>query len=123
MNGNSFLLDTNIVIYLLQGDATLAEILDNKDANISFITELELYGFRNLDQQERTKIDLFLSECSIIDIHPEIKQLVIELRNNHKIKLPDAIVAATALYLDIPLITADKGFLDISNLTLVFYEK
>lgn len=42
MNGNNLLVDTNIVIYLLSGDKTIADLLDKKKIYISFITEIEL---------------------------------------------------------------------------------
>jgi predicted nucleic acid-binding protein len=42
MRGNSFLLDTNIILYLLDGKSELAEILDGTTVYISFISELEL---------------------------------------------------------------------------------
>ena len=48
MNGNKLFIDTNIILYLLNGDITLAEILNNKQIYISVITELELFSFRNI---------------------------------------------------------------------------
>ena len=36
-----------------------------------------------------------------------------------KIKLPDAIIAATAIHYNLPLLSADKGFKNISGLTLI----
>ena len=56
MNGNRFLLDTNIILYLLHGDQTLADILEGKQAYVSFITEVELYGFKTLSAEEKDKI-------------------------------------------------------------------
>ena len=41
MNGNNLFLDTNIILYLLNGDQTLADLLDGKKLYISVITELE----------------------------------------------------------------------------------
>lgn len=46
MNGNKLLLDTNIILYLLNGDNTLVDILQGKTPYISFITELELFSFK-----------------------------------------------------------------------------
>ncbi len=50
MSGNSYLLDTNIVLYLLAGDKRLADILNDQIINISFITELELLSYKGLPQ-------------------------------------------------------------------------
>lgn len=44
MNGNKLFLDTNVILYLLGGDETLAIFLDKKQLYISVITELELLG-------------------------------------------------------------------------------
>jgi predicted nucleic acid-binding protein len=45
-----------------------------------------------------------------------------DLKQAYPIKLPDALIAATAIYLDIPLLTFDKGFKNISELQLIFWE-
>lgn len=61
----------------------------------------------------------FLSECYIVDIEPNIKDLTIDIRSKGKIKLPDAVIAATAIYFDLPLFTMDKGFNRINDLNTV----
>ena len=122
MSGNSLLIDTNIALYLLNGDETIAELLKGIDVYISFISELELLGFQDLSQEERPLIEEFLSNCIIVELNQSIKKLTIELKQNHKIKLPDAIIAATSKYMNIPLISADKGFEKISELQFIKYE-
>ena len=123
MNGNKLFLDTNILLYLLQGDETLTHSLDNKQFYISFITQLEILSFSNLTKSSEKLINELLSECVIIDINSEIKRGAIELRKNYKLKLPDCLVAATAQYLDLPLITADSDFQKIEELKLIYYER
>ncbi len=110
MNGNSLLIDTNIALYLLNGDTTIAEILDGQDVYKSSIPEFALLGFQDLKKQALLLIEEFLSSCIIIDINQTIKRITIELKQNHKLKLPDAIIAATSKYMNLPLISADKGF-------------
>lgn len=56
MNGNNILLDTNIVLYLLNGEDTLIPLLEEKNLFISFITQLELLGSRNLNPSDILKI-------------------------------------------------------------------
>ncbi|MEM9339367.1 MAG: type II toxin-antitoxin system VapC family toxin [Bacteroidota bacterium] len=123
MNGTNLLLDTNIILYLLDGDETLVEILDEKHVYVSFITELELYGFKKLTLIEKQKIDKVLSACTVIDVNAGIKNATIEIRKNYKVKLPDGLIAGTALYFDMPLLSADKGFQNIKSLDLINYEK
>ncbi len=64
-----------------------------------------------------------MADCSIIDINSEIKKSVIKLRKSYKIKLPDAIIAATALSLNIPFMSADKQLKKLSELNIIFYDK
>ena len=123
MSGNKLLLDTNIILYLLGGDTTLVDILEGKQVYVSFITELELYSFKGLSSLEKTKIDVLLSSCSVIDITAGIKSKTVEIRQSYKLKLADSIIAGTALYLDVPLITADSDSKKIEELRLLHYEK
>jgi len=110
MNGNSLLLDTNIALYLLDGDQTLADILNGRDVYLSFISELELLGYHELKEDDFPRIQDFIGDCIIIDLNQSIKRITIELKRTQKIKLPEAIIAATSMYLNIPLLSADKGF-------------
>lgn len=122
MNGNDLFIDTNIVLYLLNGEKTIAQLLDGKSIYISFVTELELLGYKNLDDEQKSIIENFLSDITIIDIDAQIKSIVISLKNKYAIKLPDAIIAATALKQNLTLLTADKGFSKITELDLMIYE-
>ena len=122
MNGVNFLIDTNVCLYLLSGNKTIAEILDGNNLFISFITQLELLSFHNLTDDEKSTIHSFIDDCIVIDLNEDIKEFVVILRSKHKIKLPDSIIAATSVYFDIPFITADKGFKKIKELNLLFYQ-
>ena len=122
MNGNKLVLDTNIVLYLLNGDSELLKILTDKKLFVSIITEIELLGYKDLSTDEKIKISYFLSECKIIPIDNDIKDICIQIKQKCKIKTPDAIVAATSVYLQIPLITSDKGFEKLEDLILFLYQ-
>ena len=123
MSGNKLFIDTNIAIYLLDGDESLAGILHQKKIYISFITQLELLGYSGITKEEEEQIEIFLQNCTIIDINNQIKTEVIRLRRNYSLKLPDSIVAATSLFLDIPLFTSDIDFKRMEELNLMLYEK
>ena len=123
MNGNNLFLDINIILYLLNGDQTLADLLDKKTWYLSFITELELLGFKQLDEAEEKTIRELLEQCMIIDINPPIKRKAIQIRRSTGLKLPDCNIASSAMYLDIPLITADKDFADVPGIELILYER
>jgi len=123
MNGNKLFLDTNIILYLLNGDETLAELLNQKQLYISVITELELLAYKEITIREEKVIEEFLAQCKIININSKIKLETIRIRKLFNTKLPDSIIIATALYLDLPLITSDIEFRKIDELTLIHYEK
>jgi len=96
MNGNNAILDSNILIYLSKNELPLA-FLDQFDALfISVISYMEVlgYAFRNSEEENFVKeiIDLF----DVRFINQEIAEIVIKYRKRYRIKLPDAIIAATA---------------------------
>jgi hypothetical protein len=123
MNGSSVLLDTNIVLYFLNGEETLIPILEQKNLYLSFITQLELLGSKNIDPSDLIKIKSFIKECTVIDITPGIKETAILVRKNYSLKLPDSIIVATSLWLNMPLITADKDFKKVDIADLIFFKR
>ena len=123
MNGTNLLLDTNIVLYLLNGEETLIPLLEDKNLFLSFITQLELLGAKCIKPDDILKIKEFISECTVIDITPEIKELTINIRKKYSIKLPDSIILATSLWLNMPLITADNNFTKIDIADLIYFKK
>jgi predicted nucleic acid-binding protein len=86
---------------------------------VSIVTEIEVLSFPNITPEDTELLKAFLSECYIVDIEPTIKDITIDIRSKLKIKLPDAVIAATAMYFDLPLFTMDKGFRKIPNLHAV----
>ena len=77
MSGSKIFVDTNILIYLLQGDHELTQILNGKELVISIITELELLSFPGLKSNEIKVIKKLISDCQVININNEIKELAI----------------------------------------------
>lgn len=63
-----------------------------------------------------------LSTCVKEPYSEEINKITIALKQEFKIKVPDAIIAATSIYKNIPLITFDKGFTSIKSLDLILLE-
>jgi len=115
-------LDTNIALYLLGGDQILAALLDQKEISLSVISEMELLGYPGITSTETARIKGFLSDCQIVDLNIFIKELAIEIRKSYQLKLPDAIIAATALHLNIPLISSDSAFKRLTDMNFVYYE-
>lgn len=122
MSGNKILLDTNIILYFLNGDQTLLPIFEEKHVFISFVTEIELLGYTEFTSTERLQIKELLSAFTIIDINSEIKDNCIELRQTVHLKLPDAIIMATSRSMNIPLISADADFKKVKQSDFIYYE-
>lgn len=122
MSGNRFLVDTNIILYLLEGKEEVAEILDGTNIYISFITELELLGFKGITKSEKEVIKNVLENFIVVDINNEIKENTILIRSELNLKLPDSIIAATAMFLNLTLFSADKEFRKVNNLSLLLFE-
>ena len=80
MSGNKLFVDTNILIYLLNGDSDITKILDGKELVISVISELEIKSFPKLSRKEATIIDSLIAECQVVNINDEVKKLTVEFR-------------------------------------------
>ena len=118
MNGVDFLVDTNVLIYLHEAKPAVLPYI-NFAWCCSVITEMELLGTQNLTENEKRKLKSLLNDCIIFPFSDDIKNITINIRQTKKIKLPDAIIAATAIHYKLPLLSGDGGFKNISGLTLV----
>ena len=117
MNGIKYLADTNAVIYLLTGNPCMKPFLHERLA-VSVITFMELLSFPGLTAEEEKTIRTFLSLCEILQIDEQIREETIRIRKKNKVKLPDSIIAASAMTRELTLITADTGFAKIENLQM-----
>ncbi|WP_031432319.1 type II toxin-antitoxin system VapC family toxin [Methylomarinum vadi] len=111
MNGIKFLTDTNILIGLTKGHAPAVDRLRGialSDCAYSSITRMELLGFPGITELEEQVINSLLKQMTHIGIDTTIEDATIELRKQHRMKLPDAIIAATALTYRLELLTLDK---------------
>lgn len=119
MSGDNIVVDTSLIINLFNGVEEVQPLITGRNLFVSVISEIEILSFPGLTPAAKQLLKSFLSECYIVDIEPNIKELTIDIRSKSKIKLPDAVIAATAIYFDLPLFTMDKGFNKISDLNTV----
>ena len=120
MNGNSVLIDTNIAIALLNGDEQITTLFDGKDVRISFITEFELLCKPGMNVSEKKNIQAFIDDCTVLEINPSIKEVTISVKQSGKMKLPDAIIAATSIFWNLPFFTRDEDFKNVKGLNCFF---
>ena len=110
-----FLLDTNAILYLLGG--RLAGSLPIGHYQTSVISEMELLSYPNLTGNAEKEIRSFLKSITVVDLSPDVKAAAIELRRQHGLKLPDAIVAASALVRGAVLVTNDAQLLRVKTVS------
>jgi predicted nucleic acid-binding protein len=110
MNGNKAVLDTNVIILASKKQIDVEKLLSSYDVfHCSIITFMEVYGFEFTGKEEKDLIDELFENLDIEDVTITIAKQVNVYRKNKskKIKLPDAIILATAKCLGADLITDD----------------
>lgn len=118
---SNILLDSNIIIYT--GVAAYEELrnwLRSKTYFVSAISQIEVLGYYDLTANDKKYFEAFFEDANLILIQNKTIWKSIELRQHKKMSLGDAIIAATALINDLPLITANiKDFQHIEDLELI----
>ncbi|EDN66346.1 PilT-like protein [Beggiatoa sp. PS] len=126
MSGKFYFLDTNTIIQLLKGNQELVEILSKAEfIACSVISKLEYLSFPNLSENDIELFNTFAEKIEIMDLssnNNELHQQIINLRQERKLKLPDAIIAGCSIYKNCTLITADKKILEINGLDVLSYK-
>ncbi len=125
MENIKVLCDTDVIIEYLKGNETTKKIFDklkNKNIALSAITLMELF-YGAINKRELNKIKRALSEFDILLLNEDITQIAVELiekySKSHGLKIPDALIASTAIYYDITLWTYNvKDFRFIDNVRL-----
>ncbi|MDD5461133.1 MAG: type II toxin-antitoxin system VapC family toxin [Methylococcales bacterium] len=112
----SIVLDTNAVLYFLAG--RLSEPLPQADFYVSVITEIELLSYPLINREYEIEIRDFLNDVTIINLTEKIKQSAIAFRRQYRLKLPDALIVATAYNLNAELFTNHIKLLNLSELSI-----
>ena len=122
MNGFNILADTSLLINFFNGYRTARDILEEEQIWLSCITEIELLWFPSLSEYDANLIKSFLSDCVMIELSKPIREQSIVFKKQHKLKTPDAIIAATAYHLDFPLVTMDSDFKKVTEIKAMIVE-
>ncbi|MCL2443204.1 MAG: type II toxin-antitoxin system VapC family toxin [Treponema sp.] len=122
--GQGYLLDSNVIIGYLAGRipasgmGIISEIV-NKRPNISVISQIEVLRFNDTSENEAI-LEEFINLSKIYPLSNIIVERTIKLCKQMKIKLPDAIIAATALIEDLTLVTRNiDDFKKIPDLSVL----
>lgn len=116
------LLDSNILIYSITNEhkALLAPYIYAVGNSVSLLTKLEVLGFHRLQEPEKTLFAEIFERLEVLPIDEETVDAAITLRQQKSMTVGDAIIAATALRYDLPLVTRNTAdFKWIDGLVLV----
>jgi predicted nucleic acid-binding protein len=120
--GQKYLIDTNVVIDYLGNNipGKGSELIDGLPVLISVITRMEILGWYGVNSKQLEKMNSFIITAQTFLLEEAIILKTIEIRQQHKIKLPDAIIAATALELKLTLLSRNtKDFENIAGLQIL----
>ena len=115
------LLDSNILIYGAKGaNPALDAILDRTDLAATSITKIETLGFHRLSTLEKQWLETAFDRMKILLLEEAVAARAIALRQERKMGLADAIIAATALVHEMPLVTRNiVDFKHVGRLRLI----
>ena len=124
--GIKYIWDTNTVIYYLQqqfppsSEKFMDKIVNEARPVISAITEIELLCWKSATEKDLEVLHNFIDDALVVELEQPIKYKTADIRKKHKIKLPDAIIAATSLVYELNLVSRNVcDFKNIDGLQLI----
>ena len=112
-----YLLDSNIIIYYLNGDKNIYDFIEKyKDISaISLISYYEVLNY-NFNEAEELLVREFLDGFEVLPLSKNIINKALENRKNKKIKMADNFILATAQIFGLDIVTRNsKDFLSLTN--------
>ena len=120
------LIDSNIIIYAskMTYPFLLNYLRENESAlTTSAICQIEVLGYHQLKKMEKRYLENFFNAINVLPINTKVIPKTIELKQKRNIATPDAIVAATAMVHNMPLLTQNKkDFSKIKTLKIMSIE-
>jgi predicted nucleic acid-binding protein len=119
-----YLIDSNAVIDYMSGELPndgmmFMNTVINSIPVISIISKIEVLGYNTSQEAYQLLLD-FIEDSTVIKLSESIVNKTISLRREYKIKIPDAIIAATAIENKMLLITRNtKDFIKIQGLVII----
>lgn len=124
--GVKYIWDTNTAIYYLQqqfpaaAEKLVDKLVEESQPAISAITEIELLCWKSATEKDLEVLHGFINDSVVFELEQDIKYKTAEIRKQHRVKLPDAIIAATALVFDLTLVTRNTSdFKNIDGIKLL----
>lgn len=120
-----YLWDTNIAIYYLQqqfsseAEKFIDDLLRDHQPAFSVISEIELLSWKTDIEKDMQILQNFLDDSHIFDLSQQIKYKTVEYRKTIGIKLPDAVIAATAFVNELTLLTRNTRDFSKCSINLI----
>jgi len=115
------ILDTNILIAYLSGQKIVIETVQSWKSRgplfISSITTLELLALAELAPKDIQRIKLFLQNFISVPLDNNLSEIGALFKRTYGLELPDAAIAATAAVKNLTLVTRDKQFRKVREIT------
>jgi hypothetical protein len=126
MNGKRYILDTNAISAVLaENKSLLRRLKDAEWIGISIISFIEISVFTGLDEESKLRLNAFIDRVEVLGLSLDSSAHVartIQIRQAHKLKLPDAVIAACAIEQNATLVTADSEFKRVSKLDVFDFQ-
>ena len=126
MSGKRYFFDTNAIIALLQGHEVLVNLAHQAEfIGISVISRLEFFAFSGLTQEDKVLFDQFVSRVNVTDItmqDPVLLDAISQIRMMGSLKLPDAIIIASAQSVHSVLVTADIQLANFAKTSVFLFK-
>jgi predicted nucleic acid-binding protein len=109
--GQGYLVDTNTIIDYLENKLPEKsnKLIDNIIIQFSVISRIELLVWKKATEDQVKILNEFVNSSTVFDLNENIILKSIEIRKNYRLKLPDAIIAATAVVNNLPLLTRNTS--------------
>lgn len=117
--GQGYLADTNMLIDYLENKLpeNSIELIDNIAIQLSVISRIEILAWQKASDEQIKILSDFISASTVFSLDEYVIIKSIEIRKTYRLKLPDAIIAATAVVNDLILLTRNKK--DFERVTIL----
>ncbi len=126
MNGKRYFFDTNTIVALLKGNSEIVKLATEAEfIAISVISRLEFFAFASLSAVDKNLFERFVSRVTVVDLAMHNLMLldaISEIRIQSSLKLPDAIILASAKSVNATLITADVKLANYAKESSILFQ-
>jgi predicted nucleic acid-binding protein len=112
-----YLLDTTTAIDLFKGLEAVKPIkamLQHTKVYISIVTRIEMLAYPHMTSEMEKRINIFLKSVKIIPLTKKVEQNTILIRRSKRLKIPDTVIAASALSVKAVIISRDDHLLSLN---------